>query len=251
MTHLIIQSFVGTGTWYDLENETLDDLYNNDLIPSFTRYCEKHNYKHVVYRDQIDLIRRANKKYGNNHGNLYHQYLSALNHRDDPIDYFVFPDVDYYITSNARPLVETNYIAGAPWMEASLIKKGKDPKTFKAVYGGIQVMTKEAAINLAEYLQLRFTNYIDNDAPIQMHPNMLTVGDWIAENNIEPENLSFYYNHILDDIHESLDDRQWSCDDEEAGFWHLYGKNKTKKLEYLMAHVDLSDHFVYDDRTKL
>ena len=235
MKYIIIQSFVGRGTWLHVNDENeLTSLYDDILIPSFARYCERHGYKHVVYRDQIDLIEKANQKYGDHHGNLYHQYLSALNHKDEDIDFFVFPDADFYITQKAKPFPETRYIAGAPWKEEDLIQRGKDPKTFKAIYGGIQIMTKEAAIELATYLEARFTNYIVHDKHIQMHPNMLTVGDWINENNLRPERLSFYYNHILDDI----TDRPWTDEDSQAGFWHLYGKNKYEKLDYIFYHMD-------------
>ena len=96
-------------------------------------------------------------------------------------------------------------------------------------------MTKSAAMDLGEYLFNRFKNYIVHDEPIQMHPNMLTVGDWLNENNIQPERLSFYYNHILDDI----TDRPWTNEDKKAGFWHLYGKKKSEKLEYVLKHIDV------------
>ena len=232
MKYLVIQSFVGCGTWLDV-GEDLSKLYDDILIPSFARYCKRYNYKHVVYREQLEIIEKANNKYGDHHGNLYHQYLCALKHKDDDIDYFVFPDADYYVTDNALPFIETKYLAGAPWTEDQLRFRNKDPKTFKAVYGGIQIMTKQAAISLGEYLTSRFTDYILNDKPIQMHPNMLTVGDWIVENNIEPEDLSFYYNHILDDI----TDRPWTRQDDEAGFWHLYGEDKNQKLNYIWKHM--------------
>jgi len=233
-TYIVIQSFVESGSWQYHKDDNLKDLYDNFLIPSFSKYCEKYNYKHIVYRDQLELIADANEKYGNHHGNLYHQYISALKHKDEDIDYFVFPDVDFYVTENAHPFIPTNYLAGALWNKEQLIKRGKDPKTFKAVYGGIQIMTKEAAISLAEYLKKRMTDYLLYNTPIQMHPNMLTVGDWITENNIEPEALSFYYNYILDDI----ENREWTQDDNNVGFWHLYGMNKTKKLEYILKNID-------------
>ena len=235
MKYIVIQSFIGRGTWLHLENnESLTELYDDILIPSFARYCKKYNYKHVVYREQLELIEMANQKYGDHHGNLYHQYLAALKHRNEDVDFFVFPDADFYITQDALPFPETNYLAGAPWKEEDLVQRGKDPNTFKAIYGGIQVMTKAAAIDLGEYLKSLFMNYLLNDMPIQMHPNMLTVGDWINENNIQPENLSFYYNHILDDI----TDRPWTDEDDEVGFWHLYGKNKLEKLEYILKHMN-------------
>lgn len=215
------------------ENE-LTELYDDILIPSFARYCERYGYKHVVYREQNDLIEKANQKYGDHHGNLYHQYLSALNHENEDVDFFVFPDADFYVTQKALPFPETKYLAGAPWKEKDLIQRGKDPNTFKAVYGGIQIMTKAAAIDLAKYLQKRFEDYILHDKPIQMHPNMLTVGDWINENNIEPEDLSFYYNHILDDI----ENRPWTKEDNEAGFLHLYGNHKHAKLDYIFLHME-------------
>jgi hypothetical protein len=235
MKYLVIQSFIGSGTWLN-NHEDLDDLYDNILIPSVARYCNKYNYKHVVYRDQLELIAAANEKYGDHHGNLYHQYISALRHKDEDIDYFVFPDADFYITQNALPFIRTTYLAGALWTEEQLIARGKDPKTFKAVYGGIQIMTKEAAMSLADYLKTRMINYLLYNSPIQMHPNMLTVGGWIAENNIEPEDLSFYYNHILDDI----ENREWTQEDNNVGFWHLYGKDKTKKMEYILHNLELN-----------
>jgi hypothetical protein len=235
MKYLVIQSFVGSGTWLN-NRDTLGDLYNNILIPSVARYCNKYNYRHVVYRDQLELIAAANEKYGDHHGNLYHQYISALKHKDEDIDYFVFPDADFYITQNALPFIQTTYLAGAPWTEEQLIARGKDPKTFKAVYGGIQIMTKEAAISLADYLKTRMINYLLYNLPIQMHPNMLTVGDWIAENDIEPEDLSFYYNHILDDI----ENREWTPEDNNVGFWHLYGEDKAKKMEYILNNLELN-----------
>lgn len=235
MKYIVIQSFVGTGTWLHLEpDESLTQLYDNVLIPSFARYCEKNGYKHVVYKEPLEIIEMANRKYGDYHGNLYHQYLAALKHKDEDTDFFVFPDADFYITQNASPFPETSYLAGAPWKEEDLVYRGKDPKTFKAIYGGIQIMTKEAAMQLGEYLKNRFKDYILYDKPIQMHPNMLTVGDWINENNIQPENLSFYYNYILDDI----TNRPWTVKDDTVGFWHLYGKNKSEKLEYILNHMD-------------
>jgi hypothetical protein len=235
LKYIVIQSFVGRGTWLHLDKEDeLTHLYDDILLPSFARYCEKHGYKHVVYKEQLDLIERANQKYGDHHGNLYHQYLSALNHKDEDVDFFVFPDADFYVTQKAKPFPETQYISGAPWKEEDLIQRGKDPKTFKAIYGGIQIMTKKAAIELATYLEDRFTNYIEHDKHIQMHPNMLTVGDWLTQNNIETENLSFYYNCILDDIR----DRPWTDEDDQTGFWHLYGKNKLEKLDYIFYHMD-------------
>jgi len=235
LKYIVIQSFVGRGTWLHLDDENeLAELYNDILIPSFARYCEKYNYKHVVYREQNELIEKANQKYGDHHGNLYHQYLSALNHKDEDVDFFAFPDSDFYVTQKALPLSETSYLAGAPWKKEDLIERGKNPNTFKAVYGGIQIMTKDAAMDLASYLQKRFEDYILYDKHIQMHPNMLTVGDWINENNIEPENLSFYYNYILDDI----TNRPWTDEDNSAGFWHLYGKNKHEKLDYIFYHME-------------
>lgn len=231
--YLVIQSFVGKGSWLnDNSYKDLKDLYESVLIPSYAKYCKKHGYKHVVYREQISIIEQANKKYGNDHGNLYHQYISALNHIDDDIDYFVFPDADFFVTDFAKPFPETNYLAGTPWEAKSLIKRGKDPKTFKAVFGGIQIMTKEAAIDLATYLVNRFNDYILYDKHLQMHPNMLTVGDWINENGIEPEYLSFDYNYILDHI----EDRPWTLPDSRVGFWHLYRKNKRQKLNYVRSY---------------
>ena len=236
MKYIVIQSFIGTGTWFGLEpNESLAKLYDDVLIPSFARYCKRNNYKHVVYKEQLEIIEMANKKYGAEHGNLYHQYLAALKHKDEDADFFVFPDSDFYVTQNAMPFPETNYLAGAPWKEESLKRRGKDPKTFKAIYGGIQIMTKSAAMDLGEYLFERFKNYIEYDTHIQMHPNMLTVGDWINENNIQPQNLSFYYNRILDDI----TNRPWTDEDKKAGFWHLYGRKKSEKLEYILKHIDV------------
>lgn len=235
MKYIVIQSFVGRGTWLHLEpDENLTQLYDNVLIPSFARYCEKNSYKHVVYKEPLEIIEMANEKYGDHHGNLYHQYLAALKHEDEDIDFFVFPDADFYITQNALPFPETSYLAGAPWKEEDLVQRGKDPKTFKAIYGGIQIMTKAAAIDLAKYLQKRFEDYVLYDKPIQMHPNMLTVGDWINENDIQPENLSFYYNYILDDV----TNRPWTVKDDTAGFWHLYGKNKSEKLDYIFFHME-------------
>jgi hypothetical protein len=231
--YLVIQSFVGSGTWYPT-NEDLACLYNNSLIPSFARYCEKYGYGHVVYRDQIPLIQSINEKSDSNHGNLYHQYLSALNHRDDDVDYFVFPDADFYITGDAKPFVETNYIAGDLWMESSLVKKGLTSKTFTAIYGGIQIMTKEAALSLAEYLESRMIEYLSDTTPMQLHPNMLIVGEWLTKNKIQPDPLLFAYNHILDDV--GLEDREWTSWDDQASFWHLYGKRKSTQLEYVLQH---------------
>lgn len=224
-----------TGTWYYTE-ENLETLYINILIPSFARYCQKYGYKHVVYRDQCELISAVNEKHNSNHGNLYHQYISALKHAEEEVDYFVFPDADFYITQDAKPFPETSYIAGDRWMESSLVKRGLTSKTFTAIYGGIQIMTKEAALSLAEYLKSRMTDYLLNDKPMIMHPNMITVGEWLTENNITPDPLFFSYNHILDDIH--LPDREWTERDTQAGFWHLYGKQKWAQLEYLKKHLD-------------
>ena len=233
--YLVIQSFIETGSWMHHENDDLQSLCMNVLIPSVARYCERHGYRHVVYTDQFNLIDSANLKYGDHHGNLYHQYLAALKHKDDDVDYFVFPDADFYVTLNAKPFIETKYLAGAPWKKTSLEKRGKDPETFKAIYGGIQIMTKDAALSLGKYLRSRFINYLTNDEHIQMHPNMLTVGDWITENNIEPENLSFYYNHIFDKFPRS---DPWNDEDANVGFWHLYGKNKTEKMKWILSHID-------------
>jgi len=233
--YLVIQSFIESGSWMYHGNDDLRSLCIDILIPSVARYCERHEYKHAVYTDQFNLIDSANQKNGTHHGNLYHQYLAALKHKNDDVDYFVFPDADFYITLNAKPFIETTYLAGSPWTESSLKKRGKDPETFKAVVGGIQIMTKEAAISLGEYLKSRFINYLIDDQHIQMHPNMLTVGEWIAENNIEPEPLSFYYNHILDT---SPQDLEWSEKDKDVGFWHLYGKNKIEKAKWILSHID-------------
>ena len=111
MKYIVIQSFIGTGTWLGLEpNESLTELYDNVLIPSYARYCKRHNYKHVVYKEQLEIIEMANEKYGDEHGNLYHQYLAALKHKDEDIDFFVFPDSDFYVTQNAAPFPETKYL---------------------------------------------------------------------------------------------------------------------------------------------
>lgn len=239
-TYIVIQSFVESGSWQDHKDDNLKDLYDNFLIPSFAKYCKKYNYHHVVYRNQNDIIEKVNKKHGTKHGNLYHQYISALNHKDDDIDYFVFPDVDFYITDYAKPFPQTKYIAGDLWTAASLIKRGKDPEKFKAVWGGIQIMTKEAAMSLATYIESRMMNYLLNDTPMLMHPNMITVGEWLTENNIEIDELNFQYNHILDNMEEKIWDEHGN--DSGAGFWHLYGMNKTKKLEYILKHIDKGEH---------
>ena len=60
MKYIVIQSFIGTGTWLGLEpNESLTELYDNVLIPSYARYCKRHNYKHVVYKEQLEIIEMA------------------------------------------------------------------------------------------------------------------------------------------------------------------------------------------------
>lgn len=239
--YLVIQSFIESGSWQHHENDNLQRLCMDILIPSVARYCNRHGYKHVVYTDQFHLIDSANAKYGDHHGNLYHQYIAALKHKNDDVDYFVFPDADFFITHHAKPFIETKYLAGTLWDKASLERRaedisrsGKDPETFKTVFGGIQIMTKEAAISLGEYLKSRFINYLFNDEYIQMHPNMLTVGDWIVENNIEPEDLSFYYNHIMSRV----PPRPWDENDKNVGFWHIYGKDKTKKVNWILENID-------------
>ncbi len=235
MKYLIIQSFVGSGTWWS-DPENLDGLYNNILIPSVAKYCEKYNYNHAVYRDQYDLLDLVNLKSNSSFGNLYHQYLSALRHQDDDVDYMVFPDADFYITRNARALVQTSCIKGTIWTEDEVRQwgRGRDPKTFRTVYGGIQIIRKEAAINLALYIKARLIDYLVKDSPITLMPNMCTIGEWMAKYNITPENLSLYYNRILEDI----EDRPWTEEDASAGFWHFVGKNKSEKLAYVLEHID-------------
>lgn len=237
MKFMIIQSFIGSGTWYFGDRrENLTRLYNEVLIPSVSRYCEKHGYKHVVYRDQYDLIEIANQKYGDHHGNLYHEKISALKHKDDDVDYIVFMDADFYITNNARALVPTSCIRGNVWNEEHirLYSRGKDPKTFTAVMGGIQIMKKEAAINLATYIKSWLSDYILHDTPIRMLPDEVTVGEWMVSLNIKPEPLSQYYNRLLEEI----ENREWTEEDNLAGFWHLAGPNKPEKLAYLLDHMD-------------
>lgn len=235
MKYLIIQSFVGSGTWWS-DPENLDKLYNDILIPSVGRYCERYKYKHAVYKDQYDLLDIVNLKSNSTFGNLYHQYLSALRHKDEDVDYIVFMDSDFYVTNNARALVQTSWIKGNVWSEEQikLWSKGKDPKTFRAVMGGIQVLRKEAAMSLATYMKSRLLDYVIKDSPITLMPDEVTLGEWLVEYNIEPEKLSQYYNWILDDV----EDREWSKEDKDAGFWHFVGKNKSEKLAYVLEHID-------------
>lgn len=233
--YLIIQSFVGNGTWWN-DHENLDDLYNNILIPSVAKYCNKYGYKHVVYRDQYDLINIVNLKSKTTFGNLYHQYLSALKHQDEDVDYIVFMDSDFYITNTARPLVQTKHIKGNVWTEEQVVlwSRGKDPKTFTTVMGGIQIVKKEVAINLAEYMKSRLIDYIVNNSPMTLMPDEVTIGEWMGKYNIKPEKLSQYYNWLLEDIR----DRPWSDEDTAAGFWHFCGDRKAEKLAYLLEHID-------------
>ena len=233
--YIVIQSFVGSGTWYKTE-ENLHDLYNKVLLPSYQSYCNRYGYRHQVYTEQFELIEAVNLKSESNHGNLYHQYLAALRHRFEDIDYFVFPDADFYVTQNAPPLPKTNGVSGDPWMESSLKKFEKDPETFTAIYGGFQIMTKDLAIELASWLKNRLIDYVTDDIPIRLHPNMLVVGEWLTEKKIVPEQLSFQFNHILDD--RGLDERQWTDKDRDTCFWHLYGKNKSRQLRYVLQHAD-------------
>jgi len=235
MKYLVIQSFVGEGTWWG-GDEDLQLLYDDVLIPSFARYCKKYKYRHVVYRDQYDLIDLVNIKSQSNRGNLYHQYLSALKHQDDNVDYIVFPDADYYVTKNARAFPPTNCISGKIYTKAEIKKwhKGRDPETFTTLYGGIQIMKREVAINLAEYIKKRLMDYILYDTPITLMPLEGTIGEWIGKYNIKPESLSPYYNTILDDVV----DRKWTKKDSEVGFWHFVGINKSEKTAYVLDHLD-------------
>ena len=116
--YLVIQSFIETGSWQHHENDDLQKLCMEILIPSYARYCKRQGYKHVVYTDQLNLIDSVNAKYGDHHGNLYHQYIAALKHKNDNVDYFVFPDADFFVTLNAKPFIETKYIAGTPSKES-------------------------------------------------------------------------------------------------------------------------------------
>jgi hypothetical protein len=233
--YLIIQSFVGNGTWWN-DDENLDYLYNTILIPSVAKYCSKYDYKHAVHRDQYDLITMANLKSDTTFGNLYHQYLSALKHQEDDVDYIVFMDSDFYVTSTALPLVQTSCIKGNVWTDdqVELWGRGKDPKTFTAVMGGIQILKKEAAINLAEYIKSRLIDYVVNDSPMTLMPDEITVGEWMGKYNIKPEKLSQYYNWLLEDIR----DRPWDEKDTAAGFWHFCGQRKAEKLSYVLEHID-------------
>lgn len=235
MKYLIIQSFVGSGTWWN-DHENLDQLYNEVLIPSVARYCKKYNYEHAIYRDQYDLINIVNLKSNTKFGNLYHQYLSALRHQDDDVDYIVFMDSDFYITSNARALVQTSCIKGNVWTDDQVLlwSKGKDPKTFTAMMGGIQIVKKEAAISLANYIKSRLIDYVVNNSPITLMPDEVTVGEWMGKYNIKPEKLSQYYNWLLEDVN----NREWSKEDADAGFWHFCGQYKAEKLAYVLEHID-------------
>lgn len=233
--YIVIQSFVGSGTWYKTE-ENLHGLYNDVLIPSYKRYCDRHGYRHVIYRDEYELLEAVNSKSCSNHGNLYHQYLSILKHREEDIDYIVLPDADFYVTRNAKPFPKTKGLAGDLWMKSSLQDRGKDPETFTAIYGGFQIMTKDIAIGLAEWIKQRMLDFVVKDKELQLHPNMLVVGEYLTEHQIVPEPLDFEYNYILDSI--KLGERPWTDVDRDTGFWHLYGKNKSRQLHYVLQHAD-------------
>ena len=141
MKYLIIQSFVGSGTWWS-DPENLEKLYNDILIPSVGRYCERYKYKHAVYRDQYDLLDIVNLKSNSTFGNLYHQYLSALRHKDEDIDYIVFMDSDFYVTNNARALVPTSWVKGNVWTEEQIKEKGN--KIVEAVNKTMREITVKA-----------------------------------------------------------------------------------------------------------
>lgn len=233
--YIVIQSFVGSGTWYKTE-ENLHGLYNDVLIPSYKRYCDRHGYRHVIYRDEYELLEAVNSKSCSNHGNLYHQYLSILKHKEEDIDYIVLPDADFYVTRNAKPFPKTKGLAGDLWMKSSLQDRGKDPETFTAIYGGFQIMTKDIAMGLAEWIKQRMLDFVIKDKELQLHPNMLVVGEYLTENQIVPEPLDFEYNYILDSI--KLGERPWTDVDRDTGFWHLYGTNKSRQLRYVLQHAD-------------
>jgi hypothetical protein len=233
--YIVIQSFVGSGTWYNTE-ENLHGLYNDVLIPSYKRYCDRHGYRHVIYTDEYELLEAVNSKSCSNHGNLYHQYLSILKHKEEDIDYIVLPDADFYVTRNAKPFPKTKGLAGDLWMKSSLQDRGKDPETFTAIYGGFQIMTKDIAIGLAEWIKQRMLDFVVKDKELQLHPNMLVVGEYLTEHQIVPEPLDFKYNYILDSI--KLGERPWTDVDRDTGFWHLYGKNKSRQLRYVLQHAD-------------
>lgn len=234
MKYLVIQSYVGSGTWWS-DNVDLQHLYDDVLIPSFAAYCKKHGYQHVVYRDQNDLIDLVNVKSKSNWGNLYHSYLSVLKHVDDDVDYVVFPDADYYVTEKALPFPGTSCVSGKIWTEDEVKQwgRGKDPETFTTVYGGIQIMKLEAAISHAEYIKSRMTDYLLNDSPMTLMPNEITMGEWMLKYHIQPENLSLHYNRILDDI----TDRKWTPEDSQAGFWHFVGLDKAEKFNYVLKNA--------------
>jgi len=247
--YLIIQSFVGTGSWWGSTNpehkdkswggepEKLDDLYNNLLIPSVNKYCKKHGYRHVVYREQYDLIEMLNQKRGTHFGNLYHEKLSALKHRNDDVDYIVFLDSDFYLTKHAKPLPETNYIKGVVWSKEAVgwWAKGEDPETFSACEGGIQILTKEAALDLANYIKKRMMDYILYNERFDNTGDERTVGQWMTNHKkIKPENLDRHYNYLL----ENIENREWTEKDKYAGFWHFAGKNKVEKLKYVLERID-------------
>lgn len=233
--YIVIQSFVGSGTWYNTE-ENLHGLYNDVLIPSYKRYCDRHGYRHVIYTDEYELLEAVNSKSCSNHGNLYHQYLSILKHKEEDIDYIVLPDADFYVTRNAKPFPKTKGLAGDLWMKSSLQDRGKDPETFTAIYGGFQIMTKDIAMGLAEWIKQRMLDFVVKDKELQLHPNMLVVGEYLTEHQIVPEPLDFKYNYILDSI--KLGERPWTDVDRDTGFWHLYGKNKSRQLRYVLQHAD-------------
>ena len=217
---VVIQSNVGEGTWRRQE-KNLQNLFNNELIPSVKDYCYRHKYDHYVFSHRIKILEQLRNKYPN-HGDdayFFHNILSLLEIKDNDFDYVLFLDADFHIRKDAKPLPETNTIMiydcphykDLSYRSKPLFEKVWDPNfDFTILYGCMYLMTKDLALKLAYHVKDRIkrnliknTNFIINDE--------IVIAEWMKNENIQAE----YFNNYF-----KLGQRN--------PFWHIGGKEKYK-----------------------
>jgi hypothetical protein len=187
-TTLIIQVKVGDAAGYDY-NKPMGNLFENVLMPSVRRYCEKNEYDYLLIEEypkeyDINFFHTLNPK-NKNKGSTLIRYLN-MNRNYDRI---VSLDNDIWIPKHAQRLPEINgHMAvrdiGKSWRES----KTPNLAHGKFVNGGVQMVDRATGLKIHEYFK---TVVKEKIPPINdYHSDQSYLNDWRGKNAM--------FAHLLD-----------------------------------------------------
>ena len=133
-------------------------LFEEHCITSVRRYCEKYNYSYKMiteYPTDVDILffnkSTKGKDYDYSQGgkNKCSTLIRYLNMHQEEYDNVIVLDNDIWIPEWAEPLPEINGHHGV----ADIGKNWSAPHFIKFVNGGVQMVNKQAAKSLQEFVK--------------------------------------------------------------------------------------------------